>query len=612
MATVGDRIDKFTLVRQLGAGGMGATWEAVRQVGRDFEQRVAIKLAEPELLRTSDGLASFRREAALAASLRHPNIAAVLDVDEQAGYIVCELVDGADLRGVMRAVPGGRIEPAVTVHIVGQIARGLNHAHRRILRGRPSPVIHRDMSPGNVVVDYDGNVKIVDFGIAKVLAVTGAEIAESVKGKLSYMAPEQAMGSRMDGRVDQYSLGVIAYEALSGVRPNDGAHEGETLACILEGRHMPLQERVPSLPLGLCRMVERMLALRPTDRFENMDGMLDALAEFTPKLTVHRSLIPLVMAARQPHTILSENGRFVSRPVTAVASAPSSLSATQVADAMPQQFRVSITPIAPHTPPRRPQHIASLAVTLGNSQVSHHEQGKVQEAAAPKSFPPPLPVPPAPPVVLPEAPAAPESVETSAPAARRGRVFGTLTLLASASLLALAAWLAFFPQLYPSAREVLLARLQQLSLLVAGRATEDSALAAVSQPQLVRPAPAPAPSSERAEAAPSPELDEPVAEDELMPHALADATELPSGTDEPEPANAAAASEARVRVRVLPGGKVWLDEQPTGDATPELELTVTPGNHVIAAGDERGPLQRRNVQISAEKLNIVRFELERP
>jgi eukaryotic-like serine/threonine-protein kinase len=152
-------------------------------------------------------------------------------------------------------------------------------------------VIHRDMSPGNVVLDYDGNVKIVDFGIAKVLAV-GVEKAESVKGKLSYMAPEQAMGGRMDGRADQYALGVIAYEALSGVRPNDGAHEGETLNAILGGKHTPLHERTPGLPPSLNRIVERMLATRPADRFANMEVLLDALAELTPKLTVHRSLAP--------------------------------------------------------------------------------------------------------------------------------------------------------------------------------------------------------------------------------------------------------------------------------------------------------------------------------
>ncbi|HET8939503.1 MAG TPA: protein kinase [Polyangiales bacterium] len=616
MATVGDRIDKFTLVRQLGAGGMGATWEAVRQVGRDFEQRVAIKLAEPALLRTSDGLASFRREAALAASLRHPNIAAVLDVDEKAGYIVCELVDGADLRGVLRSIPGGRLEPDLVVHLLAQIARGLNHAHRRILRGRPSPVIHRDMSPGNVVLDYDGNVKIVDFGIAKVLA-GGTEIAETVKGKLSYMAPEQAMGGRMDGRVDQYALGVIAYEALSGVRPNVGAHEGETLACILEGRHVPLQERAPSVPAGLCRVVERMLALRPADRFESMDAVLDALAEFTPKLTVHRSLIPLVMAARQPHTIVSENGRFVSRPVEV--SAPWS-PVEQVAAGAPPSLRLNVT--APSG--RRPQHMASLAVTLGNTQAAKLSAQLAQtQVHVPKVTPPPLPssVPPPAPPPLHKVDHAPKRMSFA-------RVFWQGMTALGVLLLALVVWVAFYPQVLQLA-PTLWSKREPLGIAAPALAASD---------QFVRPAPMVAsdvnaavdpetPAALGAAATGSAEAAS------TSPHATragVDAgtvapQDLPSGAAapsvraqqpasatraEPTPANTAgAAAVARVRVRVLPAGKVWLDEQPYGHATPNLDLSVQPGEHVIAAGNEQGPVQRRTVQLAAEKLNVVRFEL---
>ena len=314
MASAGDRVDKFTLVRQLGAGGMGETWEAVRQSGHEFEQRVAIKLADADVLSSPEGMQAFRREASLAASLRHPNIAAVLDVDERGSYIVCELVDGADLRAVLRAARGGKLSAPVLIHIVAQIARGLSHAHRRMLRGQLSPVIHRDMSPGNVVIDYDGNVKIVDFGIAKATAVA-SEGTEAVRGKLSYMAPEQAMGASMDGRVDQYALGVIAYEALSGVRPNDGPHDGATLGCILSGKHVPILEREPSLDPRLAAIVERMLALAPEQRFASLEAVLDALGPLTPALSVHRELVPLVMRARQPHTIVRENGQFVSRPV---------------------------------------------------------------------------------------------------------------------------------------------------------------------------------------------------------------------------------------------------------------------------------------------------------
>jgi serine/threonine-protein kinase len=263
------------------------------------------------------------------------------------------LVDGSDLRAVLQAVPGGRLDWPVVVFVLAQLARGLNHAHRRILRGRPSPVVHRDMSPGNVVVDYDGNIKIVDFGIAKALAAP-AERTESLKGKLSYMAPEQAMGGRTDGRADQYALGVIAYQALCGVRPNDGANDAETLACMLEGRHVPLRERDANLPPALVKCVERMLSVHPDDRYPNLDAVLDALAELTPKLTVYRELIPLVIAARQPHTIVRENGRFVSRPVEA---APA-LYAAQTPDVYPVQEAQT----------RRGQRMSSLAVTLGNTR----------------------------------------------------------------------------------------------------------------------------------------------------------------------------------------------------------------------------------------------------
>jgi serine/threonine protein kinase len=374
MAAVGDRIDRFTLVRRLGAGGMGETWEAVRQAGHEFEQRVAIKLAGVDVLNSTDGLDSFRREAALAASLRHPNIAGVLDVDAAGGYIVCELVDGADLRSVLKAAPSCRLSSPVLIHVLGQIARGLSHAHRRVLRGVLSPVIHRDMSPGNVVVDYDGNVKIVDFGIAKTM-LGGSDVAEAIKGKLSYMAPEQAMGARMDGRADQYALGVIAYEALTAVRPNDGANEGETLASILSAKHVPLAIRAPWLDAGLVAVIERMLAVHPEQRFASLDAVLEALAPFTPSFIAYRDLIPLVMAARQPHTILRENGRFVSRPVEPILHLHA---ATPLASA----------PAASAQPDVRSQRAELLAAVSGEAQAAASTLERADAAevlAAPRS-----------------------------------------------------------------------------------------------------------------------------------------------------------------------------------------------------------------------------------
>jgi len=552
MAAAGDRIDKFTLVRQLGAGGMGETWEAVRQTGHDFEQRVAIKLADQDVLDRSDGLAAFRREAALSASLRHPNIAAVLDVDERGGYIVCELVDGADLRCVLGAAPGGKLDAPVLVHILAQIARGLSHAHRRILRGQLSPVIHRDMSPGNVVIDYDGNVKIVDFGIAKATAV-GGEVAEAVKGKLAYMAPEQAMGARMDGRVDQYALGVIAYEALTGVRPNDGPHEGATLACMLAGNHVPIASRAPRLDPRLAAVVERMLALQPDQRFGSMEAVLDALAPLAPSFTVHRELIPLVMYARQPHTIVRENGKFVSRPV-AVLPAPSA-SASQSDAALAARARreqrerangAALPPVlagavqavagAQARTPQRP----ALEPRARDEQQAAGFGAAAQPVTAPKAR-------------VPAQVSLSHRARVRVDNALASRGFWQALTCMGALLLAFVAWAALSPTALLSLGLVPHAGLRHEASLA------NSPAAAAGSPRLTAQGP----------------------------------------------------GLVAVKVSIKPAGRVWVDQQLRGAAAPLLELELPAGQHVIAAGRDT-PLQSRVVQLTPATALFVAFDLEVP
>jgi hypothetical protein len=519
MAAAGDRIDRFTLVRQLGAGGMGETWEAVRQTGHDFEQRVAIKLADRDVLDSSDGLAAFRSEAALSASLRHPNIAAVLDIDERGGYIVCELVDGADLRCVLRAAPGGKLAAPVLVHIMAQIARGLSHAHRRILRGQLSPVIHRDMSPGNVVIDYDGNVKIVDFGIAKATAVA-VEVAEAVKGKLAYMAPEQAMGARMDGRGDQYALGVIAYEALTGVRPNDGPHEGAILACILSGKHVPIASRAPQLDPRLAAIIERMLALQPDQRFGSMEALLDALVPLTPPYTVHRELIPLVMYARQPHTIVRENGKFVSRPVETIAQLPANVAAVQ-ADAGVAAHAVTGAPAA-----GGPAH----AVALASAQVARALQpsaaeSRVSERAKPRTAAASSGAKAAP------VPALSQRFRTWTDGALASRGFWQGLTGLGAVLLAFVAWVAMSPD-----------ALFSLGLLPRSGHRYDAR------------------------------------------HTVLQSSPTQTAAEGSGQAAVDAAVQVTVKVSGSPSGHVWVDQQPRGVAAPLLVLELAPGEHVISVG----------------------------
>ena len=583
MAKLGDRIDKFTLVRQLGAGGMGATWEAVRQSGHDFEQRVAIKLADADVLETTDGLESFRREAALAASLRHPNIAAVLDVDECGGYIVCELVDGADLRAVLKSAPGGRLDTTVVVHVLGQIARGLSHAHRRILRGRSSPVIHRDMSPGNVVIDYDGNVKIVDFGIARAIVGGGADVPESIKGKLSYMAPEQAMGSRMDGRVDQYAVGVIAYEALTGVRPNDGAHEGETLASILGGKHVPISQRLPSLSPGLASIIERMLALRPEQRFSSFDSVLDSLSAYTPPLTTHRSLVPLVIAARQPHTIVHENGRFISRPVeaepmlralsTPTPPAPRRLPGASTPPALPNGGAGALAAVR-DTPGRPSGKGVLLAATLGSTDPSQPRPSA--KLVSPVERLPVVAVPVVPTPVTPMSTPMPVRQRRTSSSAKRSlidrvlasRLFWQSLTALGAALLVFVAWAAFSPE--------------ALLLLAA-------------DPSKPHP--------------PTAQLTGRAALGSSSVAALTSTRQGEVERNEGERKDVDDSVQASARVRVVPSGQVWIDQELIGVASPTLELSVRPGVHVISVGRDH-PTQSQTVDLRPGPQQLLAFDLE--
>jgi serine/threonine protein kinase len=420
------------------------------------------------------------------------------------------------------------------------------------------------MSPGNVVIDYDGNVKIVDFGIAQVM-VSGSEVTETVKGKLSYMSPEQAMGHRTDGRADQYAVGVIAYEALSGTRPNDGGNDSETLSCILGGRHVPLAQRVTSLPEKLGAVVERMLARRPEQRFASMDAVLDALAELTPSLTTYRDLVPLVISARQPHTIVQENGRLVSRPVEAdpvfmsmspglpappLAPAPSPLPRIDRRESLPNTSLAPPKPLVQTlaaTVDETRQRRLPPAMPIKSNRVHSLAHTAVME---PGSFDP-RPSPRAAAPVAPQAQPPRERVWVS-------RLFWQAFSVTGALVLGFVLWSAFFPD-----------TLSFLSgapgqSVVRPRAPEESSASGQQAVTVSASAPSAAPS------------------DSSKPRALA-------------------------RVRVTPQGRVWVDGELRGEATPWLELALTPGEHVVAVG-RNVPSETRTVVVGGGETALA-FDL---
>ena len=213
---------RYRLLRRLGAGGMAEVVEAIATGARGFERRVAIKWMLPEV----EGEESIRRmfldEAQIASHLHHGNIVQVLDfgVLDGSEFIVFELVDGTDLNQASKRA-GGVVPETVALFVMTEIAHALAHAHsRQDVTGQPLSIVHRDVSPGNVLLSWDGDVKLSDFGIAFAAKRSERTATGFVKGKASYMAPEQALGGEITSAVDIYALGATLHKLLAGTSPS--------------------------------------------------------------------------------------------------------------------------------------------------------------------------------------------------------------------------------------------------------------------------------------------------------------------------------------------------------------------------------------------------------
>lgn len=289
------------------------------RLGRD----VAIKVLPDEVAEDPLRLRRFEREARTIARLDHPNLMAIHDLGEHEGvpYLVCELLEGRTLQERLEAGP---IPPREALGLAAQIADGLAAAHTQ-------GVAHRDLKPANVFVTSEGRVKVLDFGLAKLVAssegsqtelptVTALSEEGMVLGTASYMAPEQAAGREVDHRADQFALGVILYEMLAGRRPFEGTTAQETLASILRDDPEPLEKAAPQVPVPVRWIVERCLARDPEGRYEATRDLardLHTLEARFPELSG-----PMAVA---------EEGRRRRRPRVLVAAAALALMAVAAA-----------------------------------------------------------------------------------------------------------------------------------------------------------------------------------------------------------------------------------------------------------------------------------------
>jgi serine/threonine protein kinase len=284
---VGQRIGRYILTHSLAEGGMAEVFVGVMQGSEGFSRPVAIKRL-PELLSLdSRYVQMFIDEAKLCARLSHPNIVAVLELCESDGEyaIIMELVDGADLGSVLRAMRKQKIAlpQHMSAHICGEALRGLHYAHEaRGEDGRPLEIVHRDISPSNILLSMSGAVKVTDFGIAKAVTQSTRTATGALKGKLAYMSPEQATGKPLDRRSDVFALGIVLHELLAGKPLYDATNQNKLLNQAQRAEIAPLPSSVDP---SLRSVVQKALARKPDERFETCEAFAQALARATRDMT---------------------------------------------------------------------------------------------------------------------------------------------------------------------------------------------------------------------------------------------------------------------------------------------------------------------------------------
>jgi eukaryotic-like serine/threonine-protein kinase len=306
LAGASHRIGRYEPIRRLAVGGMAEIYLArLPGVGLEgFEKLVVLKRILPQHALDPELLRMFVDEARLSATLTHPHITQVHDVgtDGDSPFFAMEYVHGANLRELLRAHaraagrPASPLQLAHAIGIVAAAADGLHYAHERVgPRGEPLGIVHRDVSPSNVLVSYDGAVKVSDFGIAKWAYQRTRTQEGTLKGKFAYMSPEQCRGRNVDRRSDVFALGTILYELTTGTPPFSGDSDLEILNWIATGVAAPptWPEESGQYPPALSAIVMRALAPDPANRFPTMQALQIALEAFARQASLPVSTVAL-------------------------------------------------------------------------------------------------------------------------------------------------------------------------------------------------------------------------------------------------------------------------------------------------------------------------------
>jgi eukaryotic-like serine/threonine-protein kinase len=453
----GQRFDRYELLAPLGRGGMGVVWLARLGGARDFEKLVALKTLTPELAADPVWQSSLLDEARICARIDDANVVNILDLGEQGGvlFVAMDWVDGDSLHQIDRALVarGLKWPPGVALRIVADACSGLHAAHelRDVATGTPFGVIHRDISPQNILVSTAGITKIIDFGIAKAQGRSSVSTSSgSIKGKLRFMAPEQPLGIQIDRRADVWSLGAVLRVLLTGEAPYDAASDVGILAKLV-AKEAP--RALPAgMPAALRGILDRALAPDAADRFATAAEMQSAIeaamrplgaattvkdvAEFVSKnageLAVRRkaqvsaalqaarerttSLAPTPWTGPELDSLLAGMGETAVETVAEPVVPPASAGATPSAHALPKPV-VAERAEAQGTPRRRLAVIALVAgLVVGVAGSLWIVRWRGEQPARTSAAPPAVVVPSAPVVAVAPASSPGASASAASPA----------------------------------------------------------------------------------------------------------------------------------------------------------------------------------------------------
>jgi len=554
----------YQIVRRLGVGGMAETFLALRRGLHGVEQRVCLKRVLPAFAGDPSFLRQFHREASIASTLRHSGIVSVVEFGDVLGtqYLALELIDGVDLRDYLTSRPGRVLPPTLVARLALDLGYALRYAH-----GVEHGVVHRDVSPANVMLSRTGEIKLTDFGVARVMSSAAPTTSTGVRGKIAYMSPEQIRGEELDGRADLFALGVLLFECLCGQRPFHGGHDVEIMRRIAEGERPHVRELAPAdTPPALLGAIEGLLHTDREARTPSATALIEQLALLPGLHQARRRLGREVDELRggldtREHVAAQRDEVGDTRLDHVPAMALGLRAASETVVLPPRTAE-------PAPPRRRGLGLALLvtalsAVLLGATWLA---TGPLRAAPRTGDAPPNSAALARGPRGATSAPAVTASAAVSAP----GTVGRTQTTVV--------------PGLPTASLPV------TASAAVAGRPLGAPSVQAPAPPSL-RPTPAAAPTL-GPDTAPA-EAPEP------------DASAPPTPDD-----NTAPPDDARpgtLRVTVVPWGDVWVDGRYMGRAPTEVSLR--PGRHTVAAGTE-GPTARRIVQIMAGQSRRVEVELE--